>query len=263
MRTLKLIPALLLAGAVVLGSATTKAKKLKQVLTLQMPEGSGSNGAGVAYNPTKKFYYAVFAGNSSFPLAVFDAKGNAKKINLEPGFDVRGFWFNKSTGKLEGNAYGNTGYYSIALDADGYPTGSAQNLLGDGEWDDEDFQPEDNSVGVFAPNTNEVVFLKDGELHFYDKSNGHFKRKITINGLPVAFENINASPTYTGISKQEIALFDFDARRIYLVNIANGSYTKTLEVPGVIDISVIFNVAYCNGIYWIFNKVERKWYGYK
>lgn len=31
----------------------------------------GSNGAGVAYNPVKKLYYAAFAGNTSFPLVVW------------------------------------------------------------------------------------------------------------------------------------------------------------------------------------------------
>src|SRR5215831_11978397 len=68
--------------------AQTSAKKpltqspqvLKKVIELKMPKTAsddmpGTRGASVAWHPLQKKYYAVFAGNMDYPLAVFDEKG--------------------------------------------------------------------------------------------------------------------------------------------------------------------------------------------
>ena len=62
-------------------------KTLKQTISLKMPSTvyvskntgldslAGTRGAAVAWHPLLKKYYAGFAGNVSYPLAVFDVKG--------------------------------------------------------------------------------------------------------------------------------------------------------------------------------------------
>ncbi|NJO24636.1 MAG: hypothetical protein HC867_00880 [Bacteroidia bacterium] len=41
---------------------------LKKTLELAIPRTGGANGAGVAWHPDEKKYYASMAGNAGFPL---------------------------------------------------------------------------------------------------------------------------------------------------------------------------------------------------
>src|SRR5215813_581029 len=60
-------------------AAQTK-QSLKKVLELKMPKTedddmAGKRGASVAWHSVQKKYYAVFAGNAEYPLAIFDMTG--------------------------------------------------------------------------------------------------------------------------------------------------------------------------------------------
>ena len=58
-----------------------------------MPEGDGNNGASVAWHPQQKKYYASFAGNATYPLAVFSENGKRLSANdLAAGFEVDSFF---------------------------------------------------------------------------------------------------------------------------------------------------------------------------
>ena len=55
-------------------------ESLKKIMELKMPKTvddsmPGTRGASVVWHPVQKKYYAVFAGNAQFPMAVFDAAG--------------------------------------------------------------------------------------------------------------------------------------------------------------------------------------------
>src|SRR5262245_4426823 len=75
---------------------------LKKVLELKMPKEGGANGASVAWHPVQKKYYAAMAGNTTYPLAVFDING--KRLSADDQttmFDVRGLWYNSRSKKLQ------------------------------------------------------------------------------------------------------------------------------------------------------------------
>jgi hypothetical protein len=246
------------AAILCFGFTSPKVKMLKQALTLQMPDGNGSNGAGVAYNPKKKLYYAVFAGNSGFPLSVFDKKGHPEAGIFTAGYDARGLWYNKESQSLEGNAYADFGYYRISVDKKGIPTGNPTALLNGRN------QPNDNSIGAYNPKTGDILFRENETLYFYNKATGISNLNITLVGLPVAWENVNDySVVYTGMKNREIGVFDYVQKRIYLFSIADGKYNTTLALPEGTPNPDMFNFSFCNDIFWLFNKAERKWYGYK
>lgn len=252
-----------IASVMLLASATLKTKTLKKVLTLEIPEGSGNNGAGVAWNPDKKLYYTAFAGNSDYPITVFDAKGKLKRGGFVAGFDVRGFWYNSSNQSLEGNSYGNYGYYAIKIDADGYPKSEANSTLPE-DYDEElGCQPNEQSVAVLNTASGELLFREDGTVYVYDKANGTQKSQFTLTGLPCSWDEVAGySMVYTGIKNQELAVYEYSARKIHMFSIA-GTYTKTVKLPADAPNEMMFNFSYCNGMYWVFSTSQRKWYGYK
>ncbi len=259
-----LIPAMLLALALIPAAATMKEKTLKQTLVLKMPDGSGTNGAGVAYNPLKKYYYAAFAGNEGYPMATFDAKGKMLNGDKTCQFDVRGLWFNSKLNRIEGNPYDYTsGYYYVSLTEKGFPN-TVDNIFTPDEYAEETYQPEDNSIGAYIAASDEVVFKYGTELHYYNRSNGTFKRKVDLKNLPVSEENLNTyAVVYTGIPKMEIGVLDYVLKKIYLFNATTNEYSKSITLPKTAVCEGSFNFSYCNGIYWLFNISERKWYGYK
>ena len=131
-------------------------RSLKKVIELQMPKTAedelcGKRGAGVCWNPVTQKYYASFAGNAGFPLAVFDFKGKRLTADtVTTQIDTRGLWYNPKTKKISGNAYSDYGWFSYKLNAKGFP--AAVDIILSGE-----NQPEENSVGkgtrTMAPST--------------------------------------------------------------------------------------------------------------
>ena len=97
-------------------------RKLKQVLELQMPKTAeddycGTRGASVCWNPDTKKYYAGFAGNSMFPMGVFNAAGKRLSPDtLTTMQDIRGIWYDPATKLLMANCYNETGWISYSLD---------------------------------------------------------------------------------------------------------------------------------------------------
>lgn len=269
MKTRIIISAAVLSVFVLLTSGVQKEKMLKQALVLKVPEGLGRNGAGVAYNPTKKMYYTSFAGNPSYTISVFDQKGVLLKGNVRADFDIRGFWYHTKLNRLEGNSHGVTnGYYFRNLLSSGMiDTNSnvANSIWNDEDnWDENEFQPDDNSVGVFVPKTNEVVFRLDLGLTFYSHDSGRYKRSARIKNFSGDSTHISDYAfIYTGIKKMEFGMLDYVSKKILLVNASNCTITKTISLPADAPTDVRFNFAYCNGMYWLFDKSNRQWIGYK
>jgi hypothetical protein len=252
-----------------------KPKALKKVLELKMPKTAdddmpGTRGASVAWHPLQKKYYAVFAGNKGYPLAVFNATG--KRLSgddVTAMVDTRGLWYNPVTKLVAGNGYDEAGWFTYTLSTAGIPTEFESVYEGQ-------YQPDAQSVGAYNPVSKKVMFLKGGQVFFYnsdaeavDSIAIHWSR--TKSDGPADDEDPSASPEdynyttmiYTGIKGQEIGFLNITNLEIELYDIKNGYMTSRLALPENAQTEASFNFAYANGIYWLFNIELRKWIGYK
>lgn len=120
----------------------------------------GTRGASVAWHPGLKRYYAAMAGNVGYPLSVFDATGkrvSPDSLNCEA--DVRGLWYNPVAKTIQGNAYGDGGWFSYKLDAKGMVK-EVESLM------EEMTQPNEQSVGAYNPVAAQVLFLDGSKVFF-------------------------------------------------------------------------------------------------
>ena len=268
---------LLLAWMVIGGiPAQAQNRTLKKVLELKMPrtiddDMPGTRGASVCWNPVNKKYYAVFAGNASFPLGVFSADGkllSADELSAEQ--DVRGLWYNPVTKKISGNGYNTTGWFSYELDKDGIPISANVDFPGMN-------QPDEQSVGACVFPSKSICFLNKGKISFYDMADGTPTKSVSIHwgrkksegpadGESDENENTDYNTTtliYTGIKGAEIGLLNKTVSQIELYNIADGFLSQKLILPETAKLEGFFNFAFANGIYWLFDIENRVWIGYK
>ncbi len=252
-------------------SNAQSARTLKEVIKFEITEEGGANGAAVAWHPVQKKYYTAIAGNTEFPMVVFDAKG--KKLfddGLTTQYDVRGLWYNPFVKALQTNGYGDFGWGQYALFEDGKPgkiTSLVEGLT----------QPTDQSVGAYNAAKNLLYFFdEDGSLAQYSVKEMAFQESIMLHlgkkkkdtesvleNEDVIEEYNSTAIIYTGIKGSEIGLLNIDSRQVELYNIADGYMTQTLKVPETQEIFTMFNFSYTNGIYFFFDKDTRIWKGYK
>jgi hypothetical protein len=240
----------------------------EQVMKIKIPEG-GANGAAVIYHPKEKLYYAAQAGNEAFPLIIFDGEGN---IRSEEGqatlIDVRGMWYNPKTKEIGGNGYKEFGWYRYELNKKGLP--EKIDVFKQGR-----YQPDDHSSGVLNTDDNEVLFLNGQEIVCYT-TDGKSKNKTiplhigqrTANDEQTdvtAFEkNYNIrSIIYTEIKGSEIGLLNINQKQVELYDIKTGYITQMVKLPIDFKPESFFNFSYSNGIYWVFDKENRNWFGYR
>lgn len=261
--------ALLLVSINVIAQVT--AKPVKKIITLAMPGETGNNGASVVWHPVLKKYYASFAGNATFPFAVFDPAGKLlSPESLETMFDVRGLWYNTVSKKIEANGYDDFGWISYKLNAKGIPEDIVQ--LQEGL-----VQPGAHSVGVFDALKKRVCFLDNGIISSYSLKGEKAEDEIEIKHITEAPEmpegeleadsetedKYNSTALcYTGIANAEFGILNYDKMQIELYN-RKGILTKAFKLPEDVQVYVDFNFAYANGIWWLFDKDERKWFGFK
>jgi hypothetical protein len=272
-KTLILAVSFLLTGIV--ADAQTPARPLKKIMELKMPKTvdddmPGTRGAGVAWHPVLKKYYAAFAGNVGYPLAVFDEKGKRlSEEDLTTMSDIRGLWYNPTTKKISGNGYNEFGWFSYTLEKTGIPS--------DIEIEKEGMnQPSDQAVGVYNATAKQVLFLKGAQVYTYNKDAElldsiaiHFGR--TKKDGPADDEDIFSSPEdynytsliYTGLKGQELGFLNTTNTEIELYDIKTGFLVKRLTLPDTATPEASFNFTYANGIFWLFNIEMRKWVGYK
>jgi hypothetical protein len=248
---------------------------LKKVIELQMPEGSGANGASVVYHPVLKKYYASFAGNIGFPMAVFDIKGKRlSQDDLTTGFDVRGLWYNPTTKTIQANGYADFGWTNFSLDKKGIPTSNTVFKAGM-------YQPEEQSVGAYDARKKQVYFLYYNKVVTYDLTGTQISKKALEADeenpsytdpyddeedadeiyLPEGYNSTTV--VFTGIPKAEWGLYDTENSKFILFDKATGKITKKVQLGEDIPKNTSFCFAYTNGIVFLFDKNARAWYGYK
>ena len=255
---LALLPAILLVPAV----QAQPSKLLEKKLELQMPDGNGANGASVAFHTGNKHYYSAIAGNKSYALALFTELGKkAANGESEAMIDVRGLWFNAKRGKLMGNAYDDGGWFEYVLGKDKLPT--EVKVLVEGQT-----QPGEQSVGAFDVKTNEVLFFDGYDIVFYNAdgevtNTWHMEELLEEwDELEYEAEDYNQSIVYTGKAGMEYGLLNIAANRIELFG-RNKKRTAFLMLPVDQPVYGVFNFAYANGYFWLFDKDKRSWTGYR
>ncbi len=249
---------------------------LKKAMVLSMPvihadSMPGTRGAAVVWHPIQNKYYASFAGNEGYPMAVFNSAGKRISDNyLTTMVDVRGMWYNPILKKICGNAYNDHGWFSYKLDAKGIPVENTIDLPGLN-------QPTEQSVGVFNPKSNQIYFLSGQQISRYN-SEGIELEDSLIRIYPgvakkenidadddgtVLSENYNSSALiYTGISNAEFGIVNISQKEVELYSRRTGLRTQRLKFPPDTELYPFFNFSYSNGIYWTFNQDTRKWTGF-
>ncbi len=262
---------LTIANAQTAKNAVTK-KTLKKVFEVAMPEGDGSNGGSVAYNPVAKKYYIPMLGNASYPMAIFDLKG--KEItNGTAGNDLRGLWYNPKTKQLEGNCYDSGGWVKYKLNTKGDISKDDGYFKSEFIFENDMRQPDNQAVGFFSSQDNMVYFLtQSGGVSVYDMK-GYEKKTIALkkskDADAIYFEDdedvnpYNSTLIFTGIPKSEIGLLNLDDKKIELYNKTTGVLSTEWQLPSDAVVFPMFNFTYANGMVWLFDKDNRKWIVYK
>lgn len=248
-----------------------KSQNLSLTLSLKMADGSGNNGAGVAWHSREKKYYAAFAGNSEFPLCVFNESGKLlSPDDLTTKVDVRGVWFNSKSGKIEVNGYNDEGWKAYELNASGIPV-SVVNIL------EGMHQPDAQSAGSIDAKKSRVYFMDhDGNAVGWSYPGGIKSETITLHlgqtskkdGGSVAGDAIEekyntTSIIYTGSKNAEFAVLNFGEGRIEMYSRKTGYMTRMAALPAGSPDCERLNFAYTNGIFFLFDKDTRTWMGYR
>lgn len=225
---------------------------------LQISSNDGTNGLAVTYNPDKKLYYSVFAGNGAYPLEVHNVNGESI-LQTEIGYDARGMWYNSKTKALEGITYNNQGGFVFTLNKDGMPEGSKAT--------DFSYGMDAQTVAVYAEKMKMVLFTEQGVVSFFKLGKMGVKKKVTLaipNGVAL---NENA-PMYTGIKGFELAYLDQNSMMVHYFDVKKGSYSgSTMLSMGkcteVTEWPWGFRVSFCNNRVFVYDAQNRIWTGYK
>ncbi len=229
--------------------------RLKTSLTLTMD--GGTNGTSVAFNPLEKVYYTVIAGNESFPIEMFDLKGNSVS-GTSAGIDVRGMWWNPKTKSLEANGYSELGYFRMDVNSENALLGTATELVSGMN------QPSEQSVGAFDPTKQQVLFYNEGIVSNYSLKDGKAGKKPLSLDIPVDFMDLNSTTLiYTGVKGFEYGLLNYTYGEVLFFTRKGGKYAGSVVLPENAPLYDFFRFSYSNGLVWLFNAELREWYGYE
>jgi hypothetical protein len=251
---------------------------LTKTISLQMPEGDGKRGASVAWYPSQRKYYASFAGNADFPMAVFDENGKLlSDASLTTKLDTRGLWYNSSMDKVCANGYSESGWARYVLDVKGIPSGIDIFI-------DSMRQPNEQSVGTYNPDDDEVWFLAGTDVWTYDPVTGeetyndiqlfpgftkeyadsHSSEVGALNEDEISEDYNYTSAVCTEKRQGEIGLLNVAKKQVELYDAATGYLTGVLKLPdGAPELHAAFDFAYANRFFWIFDESTRTWMGFK
>lgn len=247
-------------------------KSLKKVLELKIGRKDGANGAAVAWHPLQKKYYAVMAGNSSYPIGVFNVAGKqVSPENQSALFDIRGLWYNGHTKSLQMNGYNENGWAEYKLNGYGLPENTRdifRKVM---------IQPDAQSSAAFNPRENALYFFNvEGNVEKYSLKDGIYLDEIKLslgkssindsaqgNNYDV-IKNYNATTlVFTGVHGEEIGLLNYVQKQVELYNLRTGLLVKKLLLPGEAPLPAFLNFSYANSIFWLFDQLTRNWKGYK
>lgn len=225
----------------------------KEAVSFTFTQSDGTNASAVAWNPAKRLYYAVIAGNAEFPLETFDEKG-LPVSDRSASADMRGLWWNAKKRTLIGNCAGEAGWVEMATDLEGNPSGQPNVVIAGMN------QPDFQSVGAF--DGKKVIFYNDGSLFFYNPKNGKPSGSVSLQ-LPCSKDNINAtSAGCTGRKGYEYVVLDYEAGKLYFFN-RSGKLAATSKLPSGAVTHDMFRFSFVNGMAFLYDANDRTWTGYR
>jgi hypothetical protein len=209
--------------------------------------------SAVAYHPTFELYYSNNAGGTA-SNETFDLNGNLVQTELIP--DYRGFWYNENLDILEGNTWG-SGIVTHSVLSNGH-LGGTSTPVGNA------ITPNVQSCGVYDPTADLIYYYDNGVISGQNRSDFSTISPITLTGLSSFSNVILYELMYTGCTGNEIGIYDYISKSLYLFNISTGALSTTVQLPSdVITPSYTgFNFSYANEIVWIYNSTINKWVGY-
>jgi Secretion system C-terminal sorting domain len=215
------------------------------------------NCSGVGFNPIMGRYYAVRAGNASFPMETWSSTGT-QLFTTNAGFDWRGMWWNPNTSQLEGNGYAAEGLWRCDLDGSGMAVNSGSYIF-TGQ-----AQPDIQSVGDYDPVANEIVYYYSGSIYRYSRATNALIGSYPLLGIPVPLSYINNNTVvFTNCVGKEIGILDYFNKRIYVFQKNTGIYMGMSQLPAATVVSSSFRFSYANGLAWLFNLSLGNWYSFR
>ncbi len=273
----KIMLLLILATTVTVAAYTQAPQKVKKIMELKMTPKleedamAGTRGASIVWHPVQKKYYASFAGNQDYPMAIFNAAGKRlSSDNQTTLIDTRGLWYNPVKKQICGNGYNDNGWFSYTLNNLGLVNKLNNDFTGMN-------QPDQQSSGAFHTAKKQVMFLQGSQIWFYNDSAAASENKTTIHWGLTAKDGIAASEDetttpegynsttiiYSGINGAEAGMLNTIDKQVELYNTKTGFLVKKIKLPEDAPTETIFNFAFTNGIYWLFDMEKRVWIGYK
>ncbi len=259
-RTLWLGAILLLAGLFIgpMASAQGPLKTAALAFSYAFQSGEGTNASAVTYIPGPKVYVTCIAGNEEFPIEVFNREGKTI-ASLAAGMDLRGIWYNPATNSLEANGYGDGGWFSCYVDANGVPSGEWREIRSG------QHQADPQSVLSYIPSAKKLVTLApaDNSFSYWGRKNG--KEKVRYqHGTPGDtdwyFNPYCAS--YTGNDDYPIAVLELNGEQILYFDL-KGMYKGATKIDGGIPEMDGFRFAFANRHAFIYDETSRTWNAYR
>jgi hypothetical protein len=229
----------------------------KMALKLQMKLGKGTNGSAVVYHPEKRVYCAVIAGNSTFPLEMFDDKGE-HFYTQEAGWDARGMWYNPQTDELQGNSYEGEKIVSFALDVMGVPMDEMSTIV---EYPE---QPEANCVSAFDAESQYVYNLDGLTIPYYSLEGGMTVDTLYLSNVPNNGDWLNTTTViFTGAAGMELGVLNYSKKEVYFFDKSTGKFAAKIKLPKTAVTNEVFRFSYANKMIFLYDVKTRTWTGYK
>ena len=217
-------------------------------IRLELQSTKGTSGCAVVWNPKTQMYYSIIAGNTDYPIDVFDKTG--KWLSQTPsGVDSRGMWCDAKSGKLGGRAFdGSIVEWSMA---DGGKPGTAK-VVGkmnvDGQY-----------VGTFGKGY--IYLYRDGAIEKYSIKG---KKSGTIK-IPddLSLEDFNTySIGFTGVKGYEFVLYNVAKTSLVFLDM-KGKMKATVKLPDYVPYAQSFRFSFANNHAWLYDADTRAWSGFK
>lgn len=242
-------------------ASTTCAQWTPAPLALKLPDSlvfatsATVTNTTLVWHPVNQRYYSLRVGNIGFPLHTWLPTGGASIAQTTAGFDTRGLWYNPATGGVERNGFSGFGWGT--LDVDGALNAvSTYSVIFTGA-----LQPNVQSMGVFEPATNSVLFYSGGNVQVRDRATGAVVQTLPLSGTSLA----QVSPDcmiYTGQLGYEIGLLDYVNKRVLFFDRATGVYSGVSQLPASAVTAATYRLGYTNDRFWLFNSSTKTWNAY-
>ncbi len=231
--------------------------KAALAFTYTFSSSDGTNASAVTYVPGPNVYITCIAGNSNYPLEVFNREG--KTISTAgAGIDLRGIWYNPATNSLEGNCAGEEGWFSTPLNAQGIPSGD-WSLIRQGQ-----LQPDFQSVmSYITPKKKLVTITADNSFSFWGRKNG--KEKVCFqHGTPGDTDwYFNPySAAYTGNDAFPLAVLELNGEQILYFSL-KGQYLGATKIDGGLPEMDGFRFSFANRNAFVYDESARTWSAYR